>query len=87
MARLVDRALHLVWPLTRVFDILRRFFRFTIMREESRMVEIERLNVSNKAGALFNIDFPTIFNLDPGAETERPLEIDLNLDQLENFED
>jgi len=32
-------------------------------------------------------DYLTIFDIDPDVEPETSLKIDLNLDQLENFED
>jgi len=32
-------------------------------------------------------DYLTIFDIDPDVEPKKPLKIDLNLDQLENFED
>ncbi len=89
MARLVDKALQFVWPLARICNILRQYFRLT-------MVKVGESDASNKAeenvwnsqtNPLPDISYQVIFNIEPDAEPEKPLQIDLNIDQLEDFND
>jgi len=45
------------------------------------------LNQAEDVKTPVSSDYLTIFDIDPDIEPKNPLKIDLNLDQLENFED
>jgi len=45
------------------------------------------LNQTEDVKTSVSYNYLTIFDIDPDVEPKKPLKIDLNLDQIENFED
>lgn len=93
MAKLVDRALEFIWPLTRIYNTLKGHFQPTMVSKEEEFTQntlkSPGLNLNRAADVKTPVsrDYLTIFDIDPHVEPKKPLKIDLNLDQLENFED